>query len=816
MKISYKWLHEYYPSNFSPEEVGVFLTGCGLEVEGIEEFDSVTGGLKGLYVGEVKTCVRHPDADKLSLTTVDTGHGESVQIVCGAPNVAAGQKVIVAIPGTKIFPLEGDPFIIKQAKIRGQASHGMICAEDEIGLGKSHEGIIVLPSDAKVGMPAVEYYGLMTDYIFEIGLTPNRADAASHLGVARDLAAVVRTKILIEQDEDVHMPVNLPVLPELKPVLSGTEISVIVEDTIACPRYSGIVLSDVRVAESPAWLKNRLLSIGVNPINNIVDITNFVLHECGQPLHAFDADNIKGKRIVVRTAKENEKFVTLDKIERTLFPGDLLICDENKPMCIAGVYGGLHSGITENTTTVFLESAYFNPASIRKTSKRHGLKTDASFRFERGTDPELTLYALQRAAIMICEIAGGRISSNIIDNYPVPSTPPTIHFSIANLDRFSGQKIDPKVVRTILESLQIKIRSEKDDTLELQVPLFKVDVTRPADIIEEILRIYGYDRIPVPSKINASIPATVVFDKEKFQNKVGDYLSANGFMEIVSNSLTKKEYSSLPGWDEKMLVPILNPLSQELSVMRQDLLVNALEAIQYNVNRKNSDLRLFEFGKNYFKTESGYKENNILSVVMTGKKEDTSWKQKDSEVDFFLLKAYVNNIIEISRIPGTQVSSGESPQFNSSLAIRKGKDILVEYGNIKDVFLNKFDLSQEVYCASFNWDALLRHSLKSPVQFSEISKFPSVKRDLSMQIANDISYSKLEDIAYNTEKKFLKDIRLFDVYSGDKIEAGKKSYAMSFILQDDQQTLNEQQIGKVMDKLMAAFEKEAGAVIRKN
>jgi phenylalanyl-tRNA synthetase beta chain len=821
MKISYNWLKEILDFNLSPEEAAALLTSTGLEVEGIETFESVKGGMKGLVTGEVLTCVKHPDADKLSLTTVDVGSGEPYSIVCGAPNVAAGQKVIVALPGTKIFPVDGEPFVIKQAKIRGQVSNGMICAEDEIGLGQSHAGIIVLPSNVKTGIPAAEYFKISSDSILEIGLTPNRADAASHVGVARDLAAAIRVKQLIEKGKDVKLS---PVMPGADKIKTGFEkkdrkvnyqVQVNVEDSVACPRYSGITISNVTVGDSPEWLKNRLRSIGVNPINNIVDITNYVLHECGQPLHAFDADEIRGKKVVVRSAKENEKFLTLDNVERTMHSGDLLICDEMHAMCIAGVYGGLNSGISSKTKNVFIESACFNPASIRSTGKRHGLKTDASFRFERGTDPEMTLYALKRSALLICEIAGGEIASEVSDYYPLPLKQPVIKLNFNSLDRFTGEKIDRKIISTIIESLEMKILSLNESEIQIEVPHFKVDVLRPADVVEEILRIYGYDRIPIPEKINVSVPADTGYFREHFQDKVSAYLSSNGFNEILNNSLTRQEYVSQSGWDMQSTVSVLNPLSQELSVLRCDLLHGGLETIQYNSNRKQHDLRLFEFGKVYKKTESGYKEEYRLSVIMTGNRQEPSWRVKEADSDFYLLKSFVANILSICGIEGLQQVSGVNSFFASSLSFNKGKEMLVESGIIQRTLLRKFDVSSNVLYAEFNWEAIIKYSRKKPVRYSEISKYPAVKRDLSMLIPSDVSYSKLENIAYGTEKKLLKEVRLFDVYEGEKIGQGKKSYAMSFILEDEEQTLTEQQIGKVMERLMAAFEKEAGAVIRK-
>lgn len=816
MKISYNWLKEYYSINDSPEKVAAMLTACGLEVESVEEFDAIKGGLRGLVVGKVLTCIKHPDADKLHVTTVDIGSGEPSQIVCGAPNIAAGQTVVVAVPGTKIFPVSGDPFSIKQAKIRGQVSNGMICAEDEIGLGVSHAGVIVLPDNLKAGSSVAEFYNVKSDHVFEIGLTPNRADAASHIGVARDLAAVVNTNTVIDENKILKSAVKWPEVKEIKPGNNRKEIKVEVQDKNACPRYSSVTMTNVKVGPSPAWLKDRLESIGVNSINNIVDITNFVLHECGQPLHAFDADKIGGQKIVVRSARQGEKFTTLDKVERTLSEGDLMICDAEKPLCIAGVFGGLNSGITEETTSVFIESACFNPASIRKTSKRHGLKTDASFRFERGTDPELTMFAMKRAAQLIHEIAGGEVASEASDIYPEKIVPARIDLSLKYLETFGGEKIPANIVRIILESLQIKIVNETPEKLTLEIPLFKVDVTRPADVVEEILRIYGYDRIPVPAKMNVSLPSVIVFDPEKLQNHIADYLSSNGFNETMSNSLTKIDYNSVPGWEDETLVKILNPLSSDLSVMRKDLLMNALENIQFNSNRRNSDLKFFEFGKTYERNENKYQETNHLSLIISGKQHDTSWKKKEEASDFYLLKAYVENILSLAGIEDKKTGEGTDERFRESLMLHAGNNVLVEFGSVNRKILKRFDINEEVLFAEINWDNVLKHARKKPVRFKEISKFPSVKRDLSMQLSSDVSYEKLETIAYNTERKLLRDIRLFDVYSGDKIESGKKSYALSFILQDDEETLTDSKINKVMDKLMAAFEREVGAVIRKS
>lgn len=816
MKISYNWLKEFLKTDLPIDQAAVMLTAGGLEVENIEEFESVKGGLKGLFVGEVLTCAKHPNADKLSLTTVNVGGETPLQIVCGAPNVAAGQKVIVAIVGTTVHPLSGEAFEIKKSKIRGELSEGMICAEDEIGLGVSHDGILVLPNDAVVGTKASDFFKIETDSIMEIGLTPNRADAASHLGVARDLSALINTSKSIT-DKKVNSDSKI-VFPSVTNFNAGTEnlIDVIVEDAIACPRYSGVVISNVKVGESPKWLKNRLLSIGVSPINNIVDITNFVLHEVGQPLHAFDASRILGKKVIIRQAKEGEKFVTLDKVERVLLPGNLMICNAENPMCLAGVFGGIDSGINENTKTVFLESACFSPASIRKTSKQHGLKTDASFRFERGTDPGVTLYALQRASLLIQEICGGIVSSSVIDLYPVKKELPNFEIKFSYIDQFAGEVIDRNVITTILQSLGIKILSTTTEGLQLEIPAYKVDVLRPVDIIEEILRVYGYDRIPLPKKQCISLPAIVEFDREQIQNKVADYLAAQGFNEILTNSLSKAEYNSAPGWSEENSVKILNPLSQELGVMRQNLLMTGLEVLQYNKNRRQADQKLFEFGKIYSKTEKGYSESYVLSLLSSGKKQDVSWQSPILNVDFFFLKSVVTNVLTLCGVSPSDliIKESENTAYSYGLTYFAGTKVLVDVGSIKSSLGKKFDLN-EIFAAAFNWDLMIKKAKKKPVVYHEVSKFPAVKRDLSMMVASETPFAKIEEIAFKSEKKLLKEVSLFDLYQGDKIETGKKSLAVSFILLDDQQTLTDKQIDKTMERLMQAFESEVGAVIRR-
>jgi phenylalanyl-tRNA synthetase beta chain len=805
MKISYNWLKEYLHINLPAEEAGHLLTNCGLEVEGIESFQSIKGGLEGLVIGEVKTCVKHPNADKLSLTTVDVGGEAPLSIVCGAPNVAAGQKVVVAMVGAKLYPTEGEPFEIKKSKIRGEASEGMICAEDEIGMGKSHAGIIVLPADAKVGTKAKDYFKVEEDKVFEIGLTPNRADAASHIGVARDLNAVLISEGKSENTGVVYHP-----LKDFKIDNNTFLIEVVVEDLSACPRYSGITVSGVEVKESPQWLKNRLLSIGVHPINNIVDITNYVLHECGQPLHAFDADKIKGKKVVVRKAKAGEKFVTLDNVERKLIADDLMICNATDAMCIAGVFGGIESGITEATKHVFIESAYFNPSSIRKTSKQHGLKTDASFRFERGTDPEITLYALKRAAMMMKEIAGGIISSEIVDVYPEKIQHRKVDYHFSSAEKLIGQSIEKSKLKQILFASGIEIEKEETDTLHLSIPSYKVDVTREADVVEEVLRIYGYNKIELPSKMASSLSYFPKSDPERVQNNVSDYLSSNGFLEILTNSFTKDE-------GDESAIKILNPLSKELGVMRQSMLQSGLEAIQYNRNRKNADLKFFEFGTTYHKKESGFDEVKHLALYMTGKKFEASWNGDKAEVNFFYLKTFVNNLLKRVGVDADALAEEvtNASRFVEAVSLKLNQKSICTFGSVSKKLLKESDINSEVYYADINWQTVLKVAGKHKVEFKEVPKFPQVRRDLSLMLSTDVSYAQIRGLAFKTERSLLKEMHLFDVYEGDKIEAGKKSYAMTFILQDEHQTLTDKQIDKTMERLMEAFQREAGAVIRK-
>lgn len=823
MKISYNWLKEYVKTDLAPEAAGKLLTDCGLEVESIEKAEAVKGGLAGMVVGEVKTKEKHPDADRLNLTTVDVGTGELLHIVCGAANVEAGQKVIVATVGAKLYPTGGEPFEIKKSKIRGAVSEGMICAEDEIGLGTSHAGIMVLDADAKPGTPAKDYFKLEEDYIFEIGLTPNRADAASHVGVARDLAAVLN---LHHPIADIHHPdtsiqhptLQLPEVAAFGPDNTSSKIEVTVEDTAACPRYSGLSISNVKVAESPEWLKIRLKAIGVRPVNNIVDVTNYVLHELGQPMHAFDAGKIRGNKVIVKKLADKTKFKTLDETERELSAEDLMICDAEGGMCIAGVFGGITSGVTETTTTVFLESAYFNPSSVRRSSKRHGLKTDASFRFERGTDPNMTVFALKRAALLIKEVAGGEISSEIIDIYPKKIENFKVPFSFEKCDRLIGKHIDLELIKKIILLLGIGIEHEGHDALLLSVPPFKVDVTREQDVIEEVLRIYGYNNIEIKSKLNASLSYAEKPDKEKIQNTISDLLSNNGFAEMMCLSLTKEEYSSrLENLSADHNVKMLNPLSSDLNVLRQTLLFSGLETIAYNQNRKNVDLKLYEFGKTYMAIKgeaTKYIETKHLSLFMTGRKTTESWNAKAENVSFYSLKGFVNAIFERLGID-VKMSDAKAAYFSSGLTYTWNKKAIAEFGAVSKAVLKSMDIKTEVLYADINWDLVTEAVKKGKtLMYTEVPKFPEVRRDLALLIDKAIKFEQLEQLAYQSEKSLLKSVNLFDVYEGDKLPSGKKSYALSFVIQDENATLTDKQIEKIMEKLMKVYVEKVGAEIR--
>lgn len=799
MKISYNWLKQFIQTDLTPQELSLILTNIGLEVESLEKVQPVVGGLEGLVIGHVLTCVQHPNADRLRVTTVNVGGAEAVQIVCGAPNVAEGQKVVVATVGTTVYPNEGEPFKITKSKIRGEVSEGMICAEDEIGLGGSHAGIMVLEEDAVTGQPAKDYFKMEDDYLFEIGLTPNRADAASHLGVARDLAAYLRTGL------------TMPDISSFKIANENLTIAVDVQDTVACPRYSSVSISGVTVKTSPEWLQDKLKVIGIRPINNIVDITNYVLHDLGQPLHAFDADEIAGKKVIVKKVADKTPFVTLDGVERELSDEDLMICDTEKPITIAGVYGGKNSGVSEKTTNIFLESAYFNAVSVRKTAKRFGLKTDASFRYERGTDPEMTVVALKRAALLIQELAGGEISSAVGDVYPEPIAPFDVEVSYQNITRLIGAAIPDQEIKDIIISLGITVAAETAEGLSLKVPTFKVDVTRECDITEEVLRIYGYNNVEIPAKINASLAFTAKPDKEQTQHVIADLLTANGFLEIWCNSLTKGIYSK----NEEEAVRILNPLSSDLNVMRQSLLIPALESVAYNQNRRSGDVKFYEFGKTYHLINEKYIERPRLLLVMSGAITAESWSQKPGSVSFYHIKAAVDAVIGRLGITNYQTEEVSDENFAFGLKYFRGPQPIVTFGAVTSADKKQGDVDKDVYYADFDWALLLDIVRKNKVLFKEIPKYPAVRRDLSMLVDTDVTFDSLKTIAFKTEKKLLKDVQVFDVYVGDKLPENKKSYALNFTLQDDQQTLTDKQIDAVMQKIIANLAQTAKAEIRK-
>ncbi len=809
MRISYNWLKQLIKTDLKSEEIADILTDLGLEVEGVDKYESLKGGLQGVVIGHVLTCEKHPDADKLKITTVDLGDGNApVQIVCGAPNVAAGQKVPVATIGTKLFDKEGNAFEIKKGKIRGQESHGMICAEDELGLGESHDGIMILNEDLKPGTPASKVFEIETDEVFEIGLTPNRADAMSHMGVARDLRAGLLQKGTTSE-------LITPSVSKFKVEKRTLKIDVKVENEKLAPRYCGVTISGITVKPSPTWLQNRLKAIGLTPKNNIVDVTNYVLHELGQPLHAFDAAQIKGNKVVVKTVPAGTKFVTLDDIERTLHEEDLMICDESGPMCIAGVFGGKTSGVSEKTQAIFLESAYFNPVSVRKTAKRHTLSTDASFRFERGIDPSITEYALKRAALLIQEVAGGEITSDIVDIYPkkIEDFSVFIHFNKVN--KIIGEEIKPETIKKILASLDIKVNSITEAGLGLTIPSYRVDVTREIDVIEEILRVYGYNNIKIPSKVNATTAYSSRTEEYKVQNIIANQLCSLGFNEMMANSLTTPDYVKLSeNLKEELNVMMLNPLSSDLSAMRQSLLFSGLEAVSFNINRRRSDLKFFEFGKSYHKIPSGHEENKHLTLLVTGNRQNESWTNAQSKSDFFLFKGYINTILSRLGLDKKVTSLPfENDVFAEGLALAVGKEVIVEFGTIKKSVLKHFDIKQEVLYADFAWDKIQKY-VSTKIKFTDIPKYPEVRRDLALLLDENVPFEQIYNIAKQTEKGLLKDVNLFDVYTGNNLPEGKKSYAVSFILQDDSKTLTDTQIDKIMSKLQGNFESQLGASLR--
>lgn len=819
MNISYNWLKQYLNINLPAEEVAKTLTSIGLEVGAVEEFQSVKGGLEGLVIGEVLTCEEHPNSDHLHLTTVDVGGEESLKIVCGAPNVAAGQKVVVATIGTVLYSGE-ESFTIKRSKIRGEESFGMICAEDEIGLSKNHAGIIVLPADVKVGTLAKDYYKVENDTVIEVDITPNRIDAASHFGVARDLAAyysLYKPEIKLQPYVVDAFAVQNNDLP----------IKVTVENTQACPRYSGLTISDITIKESPAWMLNYFKAVGIRPINNVVDATNFVLHAMGQPIHAFDADKIKGNHVIVKNLPEGTPFVTLDGTERKLSTDDLMICDEKGGMCIGGVFGGLESGVSETTTKIFLESAYFNPVSIRKTARRHGLNTDASFRYERGCDPNNTIYILKYAALLIQHVAGGTISSDIVDIYTEKIESKKVDITYQKINSLIGKEIEKSTIKTLLNALEMDILKETEEGLQLSIPTYRVDVERDVDVIEDLLRIYGYNNVTPDSSVKSSISYSSKPDSHKLQNLIAEQLTAGGFNEILNNSLTKVAYyEGLETYKAENCVKLLNPLSNDLSVMRQSLLFGGLESIAYNRNRKNQDLKFYEFGNCYYfhaenKQEgqplAAYSEDFRLGMWITGNKFAQTWVRGEEKSSIYELKGYVENILKrlgvVSSVLIKENFNNELIAEGICLNTRAGIT-LVSYGTVSKKTLQQFDINSEVFYAELNWNALLDTIRNNKVSYTEISKFPEVKRDLALLVDKNIEFYAIEKIAYESERKLLKSVSLFDVYEGKNLEAGKKSYAVNFILQDEEKTLTDKQIDSIMGKIQKNLEERLGAKLR--
>lgn len=806
MKISYNWLKEYLDFELPPQELSELLTDIGLEVEDLREYKGPGNGLQGLVIGHVKKTEKHPDADKLKLTWVDVGTGEVQQIVCGASNVAEGQKVVVALPGTTLYPAKGEPFTIKKAKIRGVESSGMICAEDEIGLGTNHDGIIVLPETAVAGAKARDFYELKDDWIFEIGLTPNRADAFSHLGVARDLRAAIN----VRHNKNLQLK-----FPEIEPqIFTGREtpIEVIVENAKLCPRYSGILIKNVTVGESPNWLKEKLRSVGQRPINNIVDITNFILQEFGQPLHAFDADAIKGGKIIVKTLPAQTRFKTLDEAERELSKDDLMICDAEGGMCIAGVFGGMDSGVKNSTVSIFLESAHFNPVSIRKTATRHGLRTDAAMRFEKGTDPNITVTALQHAVQLILQIAGGEIASAIVDIYPQPVPNHAVSLRYDHLDRLIGYQIDADTIHDILENLGIEIRNETQESLELSVPPFKVDVQREADVIEEVLRIYGLNRIPLPETIRTSVSLRTDTDlREHLNHVVSDYLSSAGFREMVNNSISRAEYYG----DANEVVRLQHSANADLNVLRANMLFPGLETVAWNLNRRNTDIKLYEIGKVYAQDGPGnYKEHWRLTLLATGMKHAENWSGKSAPVDFFFLKSVVQNLLKRTGVKNLQFADTNDDVFQFGMTYSAQSKSLVQLGLLKKDVLKKFDIRQDVLYADFEWESIFELAKNNTIRFEEIPRFPGVRRDLALLIRDDVSFAAIEKIAVEEGRKILKAVNLFDVYKDEKLGAGLKSYAVSYLFEDEEKTLTDKDVEKLMSRLTQRYREELRAEIR--
>ena len=820
MNISYNWLKRYIATDLPAEKIAEILTDIGLEVEGFEKIETVKGGLRGVVVGEVVTCADHPDSDHLHVTAVDVGAAEPLQIVCGAANCRAGLKVLCATVGAVLYPDGGDEeFKIKRSKIRGVESLGMLCAEDELGIGSSHDGIMELPADAPVGMEAREYLHVEDDYLIEIGLTPNRVDAASHIGVARDLAAYLKSR-------GENAEVKLPDVSAFAPDNHDLEVAVRVENPEAAPRYAGVTVTGCKIGPSPEWMQNCLRAAGINPKNNLVDITNFVLFELGQPLHAFDAAKIEGREVVVRTCAEGTPFVTLDGVERKLTDRDLMICSAERPMCIAGVFGGLDSGISDTTTDVFIESAYFNPVWVRKTAKRFGLNTDASFRFERGIDPNMQVYAAKRAALLMKELAGGTIASDITDVYPTPIEDFVFDLSLARVNALIGKEIPEETVRTIIAALEVKVLAEKDGVLTVAVPPYRVDVQREADLIEDILRIYGYNNVEIPRQVRSTLSYAPKPDRNRLMNLAADFLTANGFTEIMSNSLTKASYyEGLTSCPADRCVRILNPLSADLSVMRQTLLFNMLEAVALNANRRNGDLCLYEFGNCYFYDESkrteenrlaAYSEEYRLAVAVTGVSTPQSWNAKPEKASFFTLRAVAEKLLRRFGIDiyALKTEPLESDLFSEGLSLSLNGKELLQIGSVAAKIRRTTDVKQEVYYLEMNFEALAKSTKKLKIVAEELSKFPEVKRDLALLVDKQVTFAALRDAAFAAERKLLKSVSLFDVYEGDKLPEGKKSYALSFILEDKTRTLDDKTIERVMANLTRQFEQRCGAQVR--
>ncbi|MCR9251226.1 MAG: phenylalanine--tRNA ligase subunit beta [bacterium] len=803
MKISYQWLTRFIQLNETPEELDDLLTQSGLEVEGIETYETIQGGLEGVVIGEVLECEQHPNADKLKVTKVDIGAGEPSPIVCGAPNVAKGQKVIVATVGCTLYPTSGESFKIKKAKIRGEVSEGMICAEDEIGLGASHDGIMILDTDLKNGTPAAEYFDIKNDHVFEIGLTPNRADGASHFGVSRDLKAMLGRETSFEK-------------PELPLKTGNRPIEVIVDNYDACPRYSAIVIDNVEVKESPEWLQHSLKAIGLAPINNIVDITNFVCHGLGQPMHAFDADQIEGNKVTVKTLPKGTKFTTLDEKERELNDFDLMICNETGGMCIAGVFGGIKSGVTEATKTIFLESAYFDPAWVRKTAQAHTLKTDASFRYERGTDPNITVDAIKYAVKYIQELAGGEIASDLVDLYPSPIADFETTVKYKNIDRLIGKQLPKDEISTILESLDIRLEDKTDEQFRAVIPPYRVDVTREADVVEEVLRIHGFNNVELDEFNGADYLADFnEKDPNRIRRTISDVLVGSGFEEILTNSLTNPAYvENTDGFESSDNVNILNKLSEELGVMRQSLVFTGLESLQHNINRRQTNLKFFEMGKVYSMDGEKYIERQGLSLFVTGNKQDESWLQESKPVDFHDLSAVVYKVLNKFNISNFVSEPTESPLYQYGLDIKFNNKIVAGLGKLKGKVTKLAEIKQDVFYADLDWAALLK-AYKTGLEYQPVPKFPEVRRDLSLVLDKKVTFEQAKNLAFKTERRLLKRLNVFSVYEGDKIEEGKKAYAINFILQDENKTLNDKQIDKVMANLMRSFEQELKAVIRK-